>query len=464
MKILSLTGIKFNTNYTKDNVRNSNVKSAGTPCTIKLKEPIQKDTVSFGAKIPSIVTPTMEDLIKRTKAVDVLRFNVLRLARYDVPCPVCGHVMLDVDKFNAFEEKIMNSKDSKEILNNIGELKKYLHPVETKIFSIMRADNARYPERTLLEMLKIRLPQSETKIVQQQTKIFSNIGLLSRELPETERIQVQDLLSETFSRVLDPRETSRFSRRIFIDKLKFSFIPKQEIINLRSNYEQEFLAQYKPKSELKNLMNSIKLKSSMENYIDERLRLNVNKRILTYAQEKIMSEAVTLPAAYNNVDAFIVKYAKRNYNGADPNKKIALRMLSNSLATVEHIKPQSKRGATEPKNLGLECACDNNRRGSATIIEQIIENKFMPVHYKHYMKRLCQLHLNNIVEKSYITQQNKTYRTESRGILDADLQELRRHNHNKKYNKNDGITPTIKERRLARKNKLKNKKHKKVDK
>ena len=118
---------------------------------------------------------------------------------------------------------------------------------------------------------------------------------------------MQDLLSETFSRVLDPRETSRFSRRIFIDKLKFSFIPKQEIINLRSNYEQEFLAQYKPKSALKNLMNSIKLKSSMENYIDERLRLNVNKRILTYAQEKIMSEAVTLPAAYNNVDAFIVK-------------------------------------------------------------------------------------------------------------------------------------------------------------
>ena len=405
----------------------------------------------------------MEDLINRTKAVDILRFNVLRLAQYNVPCPVCGKLMLDVNKFNEFEKNILGTTNPGKILEYIEELKKYLHPVEAKIFSMMKNDNFVNPKRTLHDMLKIKLPKSENKIIQCQSKIFTDIGILSRKLPDSQRIQVQDLLNETFTRILDPRETSRFSR-IFIDKLKYAFIPQKELRKLKETFEREYVKKYKNDKNLNPY--------NVEQYINERIKANINKRILTPEQEAIMAKAVNLPMAYNNVDAFIVKYAKRNYKGANPDQKIAIRMLSNSLATVEHIKPQSKRGATEPKNLGLECACDNNRRGSASIIEQIIENPQMPYNYRLYMRRLCELNLSNVLEKSYITQQNKTYQKESLGLLDSDLSILRRGYKNnrssKKYNKS-GRTPSIEERRAARKFKLKNKKktlktrrHKKV--
>jgi len=391
-----------------------------------LKGQLAQDTVNFNGKIPSIVAPTMEDLIKRTKAVDVLRYNVLRLAKFDLPCPVCGRIMLDVEKFNDFEQKVLSTTNPDEILSYIDELKKYLHPVERKIFLMMKEERNFHSDYSLHDILKSKLPVSERKIVQTQAKIFSEIGILSRNLSIDNRTQLQALLNETFARIFDPRETSRFSRRIFINKLKNIFVPE----TVRQNF-----------------------------------RVNLNDNwIYTPLQDIIIEKAVELPIARNNIDAFIVKYAKRDYKGANPDQKIALRMLSNSLATVEHIKAQFRNGTTEPKNLAVECAADNNGHGSDYIIEQISENPAMLTNYPRYMARLCKIHKMGKVEKSYITQQNKTFCSESYGLLNAKLDLLKPTKKGKKYKymtANEGLTPTKNERRAARKMKLKSKKHNK---
>ena len=94
--------INYNNNYKIH--KNSGIEHK--PYLPVIKTDISCDTVYFSGKIPSIVTPTMEDLIKRTKASDILRFNILRLAQYRIPCPVCGHIMLDVNKFNEFESNL----------------------------------------------------------------------------------------------------------------------------------------------------------------------------------------------------------------------------------------------------------------------------------------------------------------------------------------------------------------------
>ena len=419
MKIFSLTSVNFNNinpsaNMTRQQIYNRENHPLYTKATPT------KDTVCFTAKIPSIVTPTMEDLVKRTKAVDVLRFNVLRLAKHDVPCPVCGHLMLDVDKFNEFEANVLSTTSPKEILDYIGQLKKYLHPnVEAKIYSMMREDLSYNPNMTLLDILKKRLPYSEKKIVYEQSKIFTKIEQLSRKLPGNKRTQVQDLINETYSRILDPGERSRFSRYIFLNKLKDIFVPENDRRQLR-----DILVDW----------------------------------IYTPLENEIIHEATKLPMAYNNIDAFIVKYSKRNYAGANADQKIALRMLSNSLATVEHIKPQHMHGRTEPANLALECACDNNRRRDDSLIEQISENPQMLFNYRRYIKRLCELHFKNIVEKSYITQQNKTYYRESYGLLKADTSCLSQRPLKQKRREKSGITPPLQERRAARHEKLKAKK------
>ena len=155
----------------------------------------------------------------------------------------------------------------------------------------------------------------------------------------------------------------------------------------------------------------------------------------------------------------IVKYAKRNYKGANPDQKIALRMLSNSLATIEHIRPQKLKGGNSPDNLALECACDNNRRNHSSIIEQILQNPAMMINYQRYMDRLSELHLQGVLEKAYITQTNKSYKDESGGLLKSDLPILKFCGNSTKGRKiKSGITPSLQERREHHKAKLKNKK------
>ena len=160
-------------------------------------------------------------------------------------------------------------------------------------------------------------------------------------------------------------------------------------------------------------------------------------------------------------DAFIVKYAKRNYGSANPDQKIALRMLSNSLATIEHIKPSKLKGDTSPDNLALECAGDNNRRRHSSLISQIVENPGMIINYPRYVARLIELHKNGKLEKNYIKQTNRTYSSLSLGILDADLTELNRPLVRKKTKVKSGITPTKAERRAQRKENLRLKLQKK---
>jgi len=379
---------------------------------------LSSDTITFSAKIPAITTPTVEDLVNRTRAVDILRFNVLRLAKYKIPCPVCGHIMLDVDSFNRFESKVLKTTDPGRLIKYIGEYKQYLHPIESKIFSMMKSLHHDYPDMTLLEMLKKKLPKAETAIVHEQSQIFTNIGLMSRDLPDAERIAVQDLINETYARILDPQETSRFSRRIFINKLKNIFVPEWK----RTQKTDEIPALY------------------------------------SLDALKIIEEATKLPMAYNNEKAFIVKYAKRNYKDANPDQKLALRMLSNSVATIEHIKPQKRNGGTSPNNISLECACDNNRRGHDSIIEQVAENPQMITNFPRYIKKLCEVHNNGKVEKAYIKQQNKAYKDASYGILNADEEITRLHwERPKRLRLKSGYTPTIEERRANKKLKLKKK-------
>lgn len=419
MKIFSLNSINFNKPRTQ-NPQNSQSSYNDLP-PLKLNTPLQKDTVSFSAKIPSITTPTVEDIINRVRGTDFLRHNILRIGEHDIPCPVCGNTMFPDSKYNKFEEAILNTTNSKELLNIIAEHKKYLHPVEKKIFSMMREDISRYPELTLHDMLKRRLPVAEKRIIFEQSKIFNRIEELSRNLPKESRAEVNDLINETYERILDPCERSRFSRQTFLDKLKSIFVPE----NIRKHY-----------------------KGILPGWI------------YTNLQDKIIEEAIKLPTASNSVEAFIVKYSKKDYENSNPNQKIALRILSDSHITLEHIKAKSKRGETAPRNLSMECAGCNNRRKNSSIIEQITENPQMILNYPLYIRRLCDLHHLGVVEKFYIREQHQTYVEESFGILSADLSSIEGPTRIPKRRQNNDTTLTKAERRALRKSKIKEKQKK----
>ena len=351
-------------------------------------------------KIPSLVQPSIEDILNRTPASQIFRNNILRIAKHGVPCPCCGRIMLDIDSFNNFKKAIEPLHNPRDILQQIGQYSQYLHPVEKNIFKMLVKENQQKPKMSLHEIILSKLHTAERDLITEQAKIFVNIGLLSRELAPEDCEKVNKLLKKTYAQIFDKEPTSKFSRKIFI-------------------------------SELEGLLNNT----------DKRLR------------KIIVESAIQLPTAYNNKDAFIVKYAKKNYKKQTPDKAIAIRLLSNSTVTIEHINPHKLKGSNSPKNLAIECACDNNKRRHDSLAEQIKNNPQMPQNYQRYMKRLSELVEEGKLEKSYVLQTNATFGELSEGVLYRDLSKLRYNpkKHKAALQKEQIQTPSKKKQKTWRK-------------
>ena len=242
MKILPVSLLNYNKTATEqrpipENNRNSYFRFRN-PGLLGLPH----DTCTFSGKIASIVTPTMEDLINKTKASDIVRSNILRLAKYKIPCPCCGHIMLDLDRYNKFEQKVMSTTTPKTLLKFISELGAYLHPVEAKVLDMMKSVHYTNPDMTLQDILRSKLKRSEKKLIMQQSKTFVTLGMLSRKLPQDTGEEVKGLINETYDRLFDQRETSRFSRKVFIGKLE-AILDKVKDDSLKSEFIQEAVKQ-----------------------------------------------------------------------------------------------------------------------------------------------------------------------------------------------------------------------------
>lgn len=405
------------------------------------------DTVTFTAQIP-YKGITMDRLVEKTVSTDLSRHKILSLAdRYNIPCPVCGKLLYGVAKSKAFEKRVEKSYNTAELLEAIRPDKKYLHNVEKQVYEMFLAEHAKSPKKSLINILREKLHAAEPYLIQKQSAIFLQIQYLNKECPTKHSKDIQDLIFDSYSRIFDPRKTSRFSRKVFLDKLSHILTDADDIV------------------------------------------FKVN----------MLAIASKLPTSSNDLGAFIVKYAKRNYKNSDPNRKIALRMLHNSLVTEEHSIARSKGGEDIPANIALECACDNNAKGSNDILTQVFENPDMIVNYPKYVEKMYELHEKIGISKSFILGNYKIYNEESGGLLNIPqklkelllegtndnfeppldlpiVEEARKalikvqepqlsfHKTKSSNTEKSGITPTKAERRAARKEKLKQKKQFKPDK
>ena len=83
---------------------------------------------------------------------------------------------------------------------------------------------------------------------------------------------------------------------------------------------------------------------------------------------KIFHIWYSLPCPSKDLDAFIVKYAPESH------LTIAKRLVSSSVATVEHVQPSARGGADDLSNYILVCEQFNNSRSSMPLWEYIMLN------------------------------------------------------------------------------------------
>ena len=127
-----------------------------------------------------------------------------------------------------------------------------------------------------------------------------------------------------------------------------------------------------------------------------------------------------LPSSSRDIDAFIVKYSKQSH------ENIAKRLLSTSIATIEHIIPQSRGGADSLSNYILVSAEYNNNRNSMPLdmYIQLTTDVDIASNLQKYLNRTI-FEINN--PKSAFRQKAaypemiaKTIRRETKGQLNLD--------------------------------------------
>ncbi len=324
--------------------------------------------------------PPENEPISNKAEEELIKDTVNNYANYILPCPCCGDIMIPPNIYYKLQREITRNPRTTILLLN--KMEKYMHPVEKNIFSMIKKEYKKHPDRNFHEILISKRPQAEKELIKEQTEILNSILLLSRTIPEKYQPEITKLVKDTYTMIFNQEPQDTFKRKKFIEKLETC------IENIENQETQKH-----------------------PNYL-----ISSDKR--TY--DRIIKKAYKMPTSYNSVPAFIVKYSKREYS----HKNIATRLISGSVATVEHALPSVLGGETSYNNLINECAKCNSTRREDDVMTQLKEHPNMPQNMQRHFNRLIELSKQNKVDKSYICEIAATYYQLSNGKLNIDLSEL----------------------------------------
>lgn len=252
-------------------------------------------------------------------------------------CPSCAVKMTTSEKFSSILTKEALSGSSQKSIETISNFEQNLHPTERNCLNIIKKISNKFPNSTLQELLIKEAPKHLERLQLRQLKVLDRIDIHLKNL-------APDLKQQVAKITQDARIIIGEQEDLFTDKTTFK---RKVIINA-------FEA----------------LKNSNPDSI---------------ALKEIYNFSSSLPNSSNDVDSFFVKYSRRS------SVEIGQRLVSKSVSTIEHIKPQSKDGASTAENYLGECAGCNNMRGSILLNDWIAMNKKMLKNIQLYMQEVIEL-------------------------------------------------------------------------
>lgn len=268
---------------------------------------MERQPVTDIFKAQTLDSVTFQGHLAKAERIFENKFNKIffrKIANEHLPCAYTGIEMISQKQFDELIQTKVLSGNSADVIKELKKFEKSLFPVENGIFNILKSLSEKYPEKNLQELLKLKYPIAEKKLIQQQAKTLNRINMVIRDLPKEEFLKIREIVQESFDKIFapNPNPQDRFKRKALLYKLK-----------------------------TQNL---------------------TNKKI----QKQIIKLAEKLPNSETSVNSFIVKYSEPyriRYENKNPKKipqtseEIALRLLRPSLATEEHIYPQAMYRAEE---------------------------------------------------------------------------------------------------------------------
>lgn len=308
-------------------------------------------------------------LIKKSE----ISFESSRLPFYkmnDIPCPCCGRIMVPISVFSArLTEKVL-SGSSKKAIRVLSKFKKNMHKTENLCFKKIKESSEKSPNKTLNQIVNGFREKSRKHLNANQFKTLKEIDELGKELSVESEQKLRELTDRSRFLILTDQPDNFFKRKTFIKK----------IFKLTEEFPEKEIG------------------------------------------EKIYKKSLELNTSENDINAFMVKYSQRS------SSEIGQRLVSKSVSTIEHIKPQADNGENCVKNYILECAGCNNSRNE-TPLDEWIKNAHpeMTKNTQKHMDIIIDLINKNKVKDFvfYPAQVAQTLETESKGLIKLDISRLK---------------------------------------
>lgn len=302
---MNICSVQFGYNCGSTNFKQS--KTNLLQSVLRPNSTMERQPVTDIFKAQTLDSVTFQGHLAKAERIFENKFNKIffrKIANEHLPCAYTGIEMISQKQFDELIQTKVLTGNSADVIKELKKFEKSLFPVENSIFNILKSLSEKYPEKNLQELLKLKYPIAEKKLIQQQAKTLNRINMVIRDLPKEEFLKIREIVQESFDKIFapNPNPQDRFKRKALLYKLK-----------------------------TQNL---------------------TNKKI----QKQIIKLAERLPNSETSVNSFIVKYSEPyriRYENKNPKKipqtseEIALRLLRPSLATEEHIYPQAMYRAEE---------------------------------------------------------------------------------------------------------------------
>ncbi len=302
---MNICSVQFGYNCGSTNFKQS--KTNLLQSVLRPNSTMERQPVTDIFKAQTLDSVTFQGHLAKAERIFENKFNKIffrKIANEHLPCAYTGIEMISQKQFDELIQTKVLTGNSADVIKELKKFEKSLFPVENGIFNILKSLSEKYPEKNLQELLKLKYPIAEKKLIQQQANTLNRINMVIRDLPKEEFLKIREIVQESFDKIFapNPNPQDRFKRKALLYKLK-----------------------------TQNLTNK-----------------KIQKRIIKLAEK--------LPNSETSVNSFIVKYSEPyriRYENKNPKKipqtseEIALRLLRPSLATEEHIYPQAMYRAEE---------------------------------------------------------------------------------------------------------------------
>lgn len=302
---MNICSVQFGYNCSSTNFKQS--KTNLLQSVLRPNSTMERQPVTDIFKAQTLDSVTFQGHLAKAERIFENKFNKIffrKIANEHLPCAYTGIEMISQKQFDELIQTKVLSGNSADVIKELKKFEKSLFPVENGIFNILKSLSEKYPEKNLQELLKLKYPIAEKKLIQQQANTLNRINMIIRDLPKEEFLKIREIVQESFDKIFapNPNPQDRFKRKALLYKLK-----------------------------TQNLTNK-----------------KIQKRIIKLAEK--------LPNSETSVNSFIVKYSEPyriRYENKNPkqipqtSEEIALRLLRPSLATEEHIYPQAMYRAEE---------------------------------------------------------------------------------------------------------------------